>query len=304
MNYQLIMEEVASEVAPLKGKGKIADYIHQLAMVDPDKFGFALNFLDGASFNVGDTDERFSIQSISKVFMLTLAMANVGDDIWKRIDVEPSGNAFNSLIQLEYEKGIPRNPFINSGAIVVTDILLSCLTNPQEELIQLIRNISGSPTIDYNPYVAASEKATGYRNIAMANLMKDFNNIENKLDDVLDLYFQFCSIEMTCKELAQSFLLYANHGKNPLTNDKVITKSHSKRISALMQTCGFYDEAGEFAFRVGLPGKSGVGGGIAAILPEHYSLAVWSPRLNPNGNSLMGMKALELFTTKTGTSIF
>lgn len=304
MNYQAILEEVEKEVAPLKGQGNVADYIHQLEMVDPDKFGMSLNFLEGPQFSVGDTEEKFSIQSISKVFMLTMAMANVGDDIWDRVDVEPSGNPFNSLIQLEYEKGIPRNPFINSGAIVVTDILLSCLTNPKEELIQFIRDLVDDQTIDYNAYVAASEKTTGYRNIAMANLMKDFGNIENDLDEVLDTYFHFCSIEMTCAELAKAFLLFTNHGVVPRQDRKIITKSQSKRISAIMQTCGFYDEAGEFAFRVGLPGKSGVGGGIAAILPEQYSITVWSPRLNENGNSLMGMKALELFTTKTGTSIF
>jgi len=305
MNYQLILEEIAKEVKPLEGQGKVADYIHQLEIIDPSKFGISLNFLQGAKFTVGDTEEKFSIQSISKVFMLALAMANVGDDIWDRIDVEPSGNPFNSLIQLEYEKGIPRNPFINSGAIVVTDILLSNLTNPKEELLQFIRELVDEESdIDYNTYVAASEKTTGYRNIAMANLMKDFGNIENDLDEVLDLYFTFCSLEMTCTELSKAFLLFANHGENPMNGKKVITKSQSKRISAIMQTCGFYDEAGEFAFRVGLPGKSGVGGGIAAILPEDYSVVVWSPGLNENGNSLMGMKALELFTTKTGSSIF
>lgn len=304
MDYQQVLEEIVKEIEPLKGQGKVANYIHQLEMVDPDKFGMSLHWLNGDSFSIGQTEENFSIQSISKVFMLTLAMAKVGDDIWDRIDVEPSGNPFNSLIQLEYEKGVPRNPFINSGALVVTDILLSAVDNPQEELISFIRDLSGSSSIDYNPYVAASEKATGYRNMAMANLMKDFQNIENDVEEVLDLYFQFCSIEMTCTELAKAFLLYANHGKSPANGEQYISKSHSKRISALMQTCGFYDEAGEFAFRVGLPGKSGVGGGIAAILPEQYSIVVWSPRLNENGNSLLGMKALELFTTKTGTSVF
>jgi len=304
MNYEKILKEVSQEVTPLKGKGKVASYIHQLAEVDPDKFGISLNFLKGAEFDMGDSHESFSIQSISKVFMLTLAIANIGDDIWERVDVEPSGNPFNSLIQLEYEKGIPRNPFINSGAIVITDILLSCLTNPKEELLQLIRTLVDDNSIDYNSYIAASEKTTGFRNMAMANLMKDFGNIENDVEEVLDLYFHFCSIEMNCHQLGRAFLLYANHGVNPFTKEIVLSKSQSKRISAIMQTCGFYDEAGEFAFRVGLPGKSGVGGGIAAVLPEEYSIVVWSPRLNEKGNSLMGMRALELFTTKTGSSIF
>ncbi|MDX1628195.1 MAG: glutaminase, partial [Fulvivirga sp.] len=186
MNYQEILEEVVSEVKPLAGKGHVADYIHQLASVDPDKFGMSLNFLDGTEFSIGDTEERFSIQSISKVFMLALAMANVGNELWKRVNVEPSGNPFNSLIQLEYEKGIPRNPFINSGAIVVADILLSTLTNPKEELLQFINSLSGT-TVQYNTYVAASEATSGYRNRAMANLMKDFGNIRNDVEEVLDL---------------------------------------------------------------------------------------------------------------------
>jgi len=304
MNYAKILEEVSHEVTHLKGQGRVADYIHQLAGVDPDKFGISLNFLDGAEFDLGDSKEAFSIQSISKVFMLTMAMHHVGDEIWKRVDVEPSGNPFNSLIQLEYEKGIPRNPFINSGAIVITDILLSCLTNPKEELLQLIRTLVEDNSIDYNAYIAASEKTTGFRNMAMANLMKDFGNIENDVEEVLDLYFNFCSLEMSCKQLSKAFLVFANHGVNPLSDEKIITKPQAKRINAIMQTCGFYDEAGEFAFRVGLPGKSGVGGGIVAVLPEEYSVVVWSPKLNDKGNSLMGMKALELFTTKTGSSIF
>jgi len=304
MNYAKILEEISQEVKNLSGEGRVADYIHQLAEVDPNKFGVSLNFLNGAEFHLGDSEEVFSIQSISKVFMLGMAMARVGDDIWERVNIEPSGNPFNSLIQLEYEKGIPRNPFINSGAIVIADILLSCMTNPKEELLQLIRNVVGDSSIYYNAYIAASEKTTGYRNMAMANLMKDFRNIENDVEDVLDLYFNFCSLEMSCNQLSKVFLVFANHGVNPYTNEEIITKSQSKRINAIMQTCGFYDEAGEFAFCVGLPGKSGVGGGIAAVLPEKYSIVVWSPRLNEKGNSLMGMKALELFTTKTGSSIF
>jgi glutaminase len=238
------------------------------------------------------------------VFSLTLALKILGKDLWERVGVEPSGNAFNSLVQLEYEQGIPRNPFINAGAIVICDILVTCLTQPKAELLGFIRSSSGIPTIDYSSKIADSEKQTGYRNYALTNLMKDFGNIQNDVETVLGLYFHLCSIEMTCKELAQAFLFLASDGVNPLTNATVVNPTRTKRINSIMQMCGFYDEAGEFAFSTGLPGKSGVGGGIVAIHPGKYSIAVWSPKLNTNGNSYKGMKVLEGFTTKTASSIF
>lgn len=304
MNYQQILEEIHKEVVPLLGDGKVADYIPELAKVDPGKFGIYLLFLNEEAYHVGDAYESFSIQSISKVFMLALTVAHLGEKVYERVNVEPSGDPFNSLVQLEYECGIPRNPFINSGALVITDLMISHLQKPKEELLTFIRELVGQDDIYYNSTIAASEKACGFKNAAMVNLMKSFGNIKNDVEEVLDLYFDFCSIEMTCHELAKAFRVFANHGKGVIDSKRYITESQFKRMTAIMQTCGFYDEAGEFAFRVGLPGKSGVGGGIAAILPDHYSIVVWSPGLNPKGNSLAGMKALELFTTKTGTSIF
>lgn len=304
MEYQQILEEIYSEITPLLSKGKVADYIPELAKVSKDKFGMYLLTLDQESYHIGDYSEKFSIQSISKVFMLAMAVSKCKEKVYKRVNVEPSGDPFNSLVQLEYEEGIPRNPFINSGALVITDILISHFDNPKEALIGYIRRLVGDDTIFYNEEVAKSEKKYGFKNAAMINLMKSFGNIHNEIDDVLDLYFDFCSIEMTCQELAKAFRVFANHGKGVIDSHQYLTESQYKRIAAIMLTCGFYDEAGEFAFRVGLPGKSGVGGGIAAILPNNYSLVVWSPGLNKKGNSLAGMKALELFTTKSRTSIF
>jgi glutaminase len=227
-----------------------------------------------------------------------------GEEIWKRVGVEPSGNPFNSLIQLEQENGIPRNPLINSGALVISDILYEILSNPKVDLLNFIREISDNHNIEYNIKVANSEKKTGFRNSAMINLMRSFGNINSDINDILDFYFHLCSVEMSVKELSKAFLLYTNHGRL-LTNDKeIITPTMAKRINAIMHSCGFYDEAGEFSFKVGLPGKSGVGGGIAAIYPGKYSVAVWSPKLNSKGNSYLGMKALQLLTAKTKRSIF
>lgn len=284
--------------------GSVANYIPQLAEVAPEKFGIHLCEVSGNSYSVGDSTEKFSIQSISKVLSFALAYTLVGEAIWTRIGVEPSGTAFNSLIQIEIERGIPRNPFINAGAIVVADILLSKLQQPQEDFLNFIRGINNLDHLDYSPVIAASEKAVGYRNIALCNLMKSFGNIDNEPEAVLDFYFLLCSIEMSCQELSQLFLFLANNGISPHNHKTILSKSQTKRINALMQTCGFYDESGEFAFKVGLPGKSGVGGGIIAILPNQYSIATWSPRLNSKGNSVKGIHFLEAFTSASENSIF
>ena len=227
-----------------------------------------------------------------------------GDELWKRVGKEPSGTAFNSLVLLEVERGIPRNPFINAGAIVLTDVLLSHLKNPEEEFLAFVRALAGDDTIQYNEEVAVSEREKGYLNAAIANLLKYHGTIEGDIERVLHFYFLMCSVEMSCRELSRAFLSFANHRRKFRHAGVALTASQVKRINAIMQTCGFYDEAGEFSYLVGLPGKSGVGGGIVAICPLKYSVAVWSPRLNAKGNSVMGIKALELFTTETEESIF
>jgi glutaminase len=233
-----------------------------------------------------------------------MAFRNEGESLWKRVGVEPSGNAFNSLLQLEYENGIPRNPLINAGALVIADILVGRYADPKIEFLDFVRKISDENNINYNSQIADAEKLAGFRNSALVNLMKSFGNIKNEVDRVLDFYFHQCSIEMSCKQLAKTFLFFTNHGTIPHSQVKIISMSKAKRINAIMQTCGFYDEAGEFTFRVGLPGKSGIGGGIVAIHPDKYAVAVWSPKLNNKGNSNKGIMALELLTTKLELSIF
>jgi glutaminase len=304
MDYQGILNIIRDKVSASALEGEVASYIPELAKVNSNKLGMHLSSVIGQEFCFGDSEERFSIQSISKVFSLTLALLKEGEDLWERVDVEPSGDPFNSLVQLEYESGIPRNPLINSGALVVCDVLVSHLKNPKKDYLDFVRKIAGDPTLNYNEKVALSEKEHGHHNRAMINLMKAYGNIKNDAETVLDFYFDTCSISMSCKELAHTFLLYANRGTLINSDEEIISPHRTKRINALMQTCGFYDEAGEFSFRVGLPGKSGVGGGIVAVYPNMYSVAVWSPKLNEKGNSTAGMRALELLTEITGSSIF
>ena len=303
MNYQKTIKEIYVESQEFPKIGEVSASIPELKNISPDKFGIFISTHEGTEFGKGDFQEKISIQSVSKVFTLCLAFSILGEKIWQRVNVEPSGNAFNSLVQLENEKGIPRNPFINAGAIVIADILLSHLKNPKEDFLEFIREISGKKNIQFNQKVALSEKQTGYRNFALGNFLKSFGNIENKVEDVLDFYFHQCSVEMTCEELAHAFYFFSIEGKTK-SGKTILNKSQIKRLNALMLTCGFYDESGEFAYKVGLPGKSGIGGAIVAVLPRKFSVATWSPRLNEKGNSEAGMYALELLTTKLGISIF
>ena len=302
--YHDTVTHIFNEIKTLDNKGEVANYIPELSKVNPNNFGVCLTTLDQEYITKGDAETKFSIQSIAKVLSLTLAYINEGEALWKRVDVEPSGTPFNSLIQLESDNGIPRNPLINAGALVVCDVLVSHFKDPKKAFLSFVRTLANSETINYSKTIADSEKETGFRNAALINLIKTYNNIHNPIEAVLDFYFYMCSIEMTCVELSRTFLFLAADGINPLTNKRVLSESKSKRINAIMQLCGFYDEAGEFAFRVGLPGKSGVGGGIVALLPDQYTIATWSPKLNEKGNSYLGMRFLESFTSATTSSIF
>jgi glutaminase len=303
-NYKKIIEDIYLELKNVDDTGEVANYIPELATVSPDNFGVSITTTNKENFGVGDFDTKFSIQSISKVFALTLAYKFEDAELWERVNIEPSGNPFNSLLQLEANLGIPRNPFINSGAIVVCDVLCSHLKKPKEDFLNFCKELSNNTTLKYNEKVAQSEKESGFRNIALCNFIKSFGNIKNDVDEVLDFYFHICSLEMSCKELSKISLFLADDNFITHKGHRTLTMSQAKRINAILLTCGFYDESGEFAFRVGLPGKSGVGGGIVAIHPDKYCIAVWSPKLNEKGNSYKGMLFLETFTTKTASSIF
>jgi glutaminase len=303
MDFQPLLEEIVATLQPDLGRaGRVANYIPALARVPAAQFGIALRTCDGEEAHAGDSAVPFSIQSISKLFTLTLGMRELGETLWERIGREPSGNPFNSLVQLESEQGMPRNPFINAGAIAVTDRLVSRF-DAKAQMLALLSDLCGEP-VHFDEEVAASEAATGFRNFALANFMKSFGRIDNDVATVLDAYFHHCAVAMDCRQLARAAGYLCRDGVHPFTGRQVVTERQARRINALMLTCGTYDAAGEFAFRIGLPCKSGVGGGIVAIVPDRLSLCVWSPALEHTGNSLLGMKALELFTAKTGLSIF
>jgi glutaminase len=304
MDYAKFLKEIEEEIQPMLQEGTPANYIPELTKVDPNQYGLCLQTLAGETYAIGDSQKRFSIQSISKIFTLSMAFFLLDDKLWQRVGVEPSGNSFNSIVQLEYEKGIPRNPFINAGALVIADILITRFDNPKEKLLTFIRDLTGSADIGFNESIVKSEKSHGHLNAALVRMMKAHGNINNPVNTVLDFYYHHCSLELSCAELAKALVPYAESSDPFTIGDISLTASQQKRINALMLTNGFYDESGEFAFKVGLPGKSGVGGGIVALKPRDFTVAVWGPRLNDKGNSVCGMKALELLTTKTGISIF
>lgn len=300
-----LLAQACDSVRGEVGIGKVASYIPALARVSPNKFGAAIMAVGGDVALYGDAQEAFSIQSISKVFSLTLALNKVGDQLWSRVGREPSGNAFNSIVQLEKERGIPRNPLVNAGALVVTDLLLknhspeSCKT----ELLNFIQRTSNDPSITFDDEVARSELETANRNASLAHFMKSFNNIEHSVEDVLQVYCNHCSITMNCEQLARSFLFLSQNGRDPLSGEQIVSEQRARRINSIMMLCGHYDASGDFAFRVGLPGKSGVGGGIVVVVPDVATIAVWSPCLNNNGNSHAGSAALEAIARVTQWNI-
>lgn len=294
MELQQLVDRIAAEVMP---GGAPADYIPALARIDARRFGMAVATLDGSVYGAGEYLTPFSIQSISKAFMLALALS---DSLWERVGREPSGSPFNSLVQLETENGIPRNPFINAGALVVTDHLGP---GAASKLLCFLQQESGNRRIEIDPEVAKSELDHSDRNRALAHFMAAYGNMRHDVDTVVHEYVRQCSIAMSCADLAQSALFLARHG---VRNDgsRLLDVSGAKRINAVMLTCGTYDAAGQFAYRVGLPGKSGVGGGIVAVVPGKCAIGVWSPGLDARGNSVAGVDALDRFTTLTGWSVF
>jgi len=305
MELPAVLAAIVEEMRAAPDRGEVARYIPSLADVDPARFGIAVATAEGALLTGGDADEPFSIQSISKVFALTLALGKVGDQLWRRVGREPSGSAFNSIVQLEAEHGIPRNPFINAGALVVTDVNLS-RSAPREaigELLRFIRYLAGDEGIAIDEPVARSEAETGERNRALAHFMRAYGNLHHPPELVLGTYFHTCAIAMSCRQLALAGRYLMLGGRHP-EGGRVIPERRARRINALMLTCGHYDASGDFAFRVGMPAKSGVGGGILAIVPGRASIAVWSPGLNVNGNSQLGALALERLAEATGWSVF
>jgi glutaminase len=305
-DLETIVAQVAADMRPHLGEGKVADYIPALARVDPRQFGIAVVTTDGRLAAAGDAATPFSVQSVSKVFTLTLAINRMDEALWTRVGREPSGSPFNSIVQLELEKGIPRNPFINAGALVVTDAVLAG-SHPAEAIADIagfMRRLALDEAVAIDAEVAASERETGFRNASLANFLRALGNLNSPVDEVLEVYFNQCALSMNCRQLARAGLFLAQGGLDPLNRIQVTSAERTRRINAIMMTCGHYDASGEFAYDVGLPGKSGVGGGILAIAPRRGSIAVWSPGLCSAGNSLVGAMALQRFAQLTGWSVF
>jgi glutaminase len=305
VDYQELLAASMTAALRTSGTGRVADYIPALAREDAASFGMALATVEGEVYGVGDWERPFSIQSISKLLTLILALAEGGEaELWQRVGREPSGNPFNSLIQLETEHGIPRNPFINAGAIVVTDRLHSLTDgHAADTVVDFLRAESGNDSLRTDPEVAASEAEHGHRNAALAHFIASHGNLANEVDTVLAEYYAHCAIAASCADLARTGLVLARHGLRA-DGTRLLTRSEAKRINAILLTCGTYDAAGDFAYRVGLPGKSGVGGGILAVLPGRAAVCAWGPALDPAGNSVAAVAALDAFTTLSGWSIF
>lgn len=290
-------------------EGEVASYISSLAEVDPDRFGLVASELDGTEHTAGDADQPFAIQSISKVFSLVLALRAIDagsggeDELWSRVGREPSGDPFNSLVQLERERGIPRNPMINAGAIVVDDVLLDHLDDPVAATCELLSELCGE-AVGVDARIRGQEQGTAHRNRALAHLMADFGNLNNDLEAVLDAYIGACAITMSARQLARAALFLADDGVDPSTGRRVLAAPLARRVAALMLTCGTYDAAGEFAFSVGLPCKSGVAGAIVALVPDRLVACAWSPPLDDAGNSVAGRIALHELAERCGLSVF
>ena len=297
-----IVAQIAADMAEEAERGAVADYIPELAKVDPGQFALAVALPSGQVISAGDAATPFSIQSVSKVFTLAIALGRLGDSLWNRVGREPSGLAFNSILQLESEAGIPRNPFVNAGAIVVTDAILAGHAPKVvlAELLAFIRAAAGDEDIHINKAVARSEQDTAHRNIALAEFMAAHGNLRNPSALTIGTYVHQCAVEMTTAQLARAGRFLVGAPGCP----RLVSPARARRINALMMTCGHYDGSGEFAYRVGLPGKSGVGGGILAIAPGRASIAVWSPGLNAQGNSRLGTLALERLVRATAWSVF
>ena len=311
LDWQQALKAIQAAVTPRIGSGIVADYIPALASVDPKKFGLAVALNGGDTHCLGDADESFSMQSISKVFTLALTLKQVGDALWKHVGREPSGSPFNSIVQLEAERGIPRNPLINAGAIVTTDKLVSAYGGGAvgadqaiADLLQLFQRLAHDDSIFIDQKVAKSESDAGSRNRALAHFMTSFGNMTNPVKATLSAYFRHCSVAISCRQLARAALFLAFDGTDPVTGEQIVNQRRCRRILAVMMSSGHYDNSGDFAFRIGLPGKSGVGGGILAVAPGHGTIAVWSPGLNRAGTSMVGSIALEELVRQTGWSVF
>ncbi len=303
-DVQQFLDHLHHELLPLS-QGKIASYIPELTKADPNWFGISVVSLDGRTFDVGDVNQKFTIQSISKVFVYGMALEDYGrENLIRKVGVEPTGDPFNSLIRLDEDSKRPDNPMINAGAIATTSLITG--QDPAERLNRMLnmfqRYIGHEVFVDVSTFL--SERATGHRNRAMAHLMLNFGMIDEHIEDALDLYFQQCAVLVTCHDLAVMAATLANQGVNPITGKRAVGTEQVRDILSVMYTCGMYNFAGEWAYRVGIPAKSGVSGGILAVVPDQAGIAVFSPPLDQRGNSVRGVKVFEALSQEYGFHLF
>ncbi|MFN6516917.1 MAG: glutaminase A [Nostoc sp. CreGUA01] len=285
-------------------EGAVAKYIPELAKVSPDLFSICIVTVDGQVYKVGDWEQFFTIQSISKVFAYGLALEDHGRDyILTRVGVEPTGDAFNAIILDEQSKR-PYNPMVNAGAIATTSLIKG--SGPTERLNRMLemfrRYIGRDVFVDMS--VFTSERSTGHRNRAMAHLMLNFGMIDQNIEEALDLYFQQCAVLVNCQDLAVMAATLANKGMNPITKEQAVDKPYIKDILSVMYTCGMYNFAGEWAYKIGIPAKSGICGGIIAVVPNKMGIGVFSPPLDARGNSVRGVKVCEELSQQLGLHLF
>jgi len=298
-----VLRELHARYAPVD-EGKVADYIPELAKADRRWFGIAIATPDGQVFEVGDSKQLFTLQSISKPFVYGLALEDCGlEHVLSKVGVEPSGEAFNAIV-LDEGSNRPFNPMVNAGAIATAD-LVKGKDYPERvaRLLELFRKYCGRDVYIDNS-VFMSERLTGHRNRAIGHLMRNFGMVGEKLDETLEIYFQQCSVLVNCRDLALMGATLANGGVQPLTGIRAIPQPYVKHLLSIMLSCGMYDYAGEWAYRVGIPSKSGVGGGIVGVIPGQFGIGVFSPPLDAKGNSVRGVLACRELSERFGLHCF
>ncbi|MDB9447621.1 glutaminase A [Anabaena sp. CS-542/02] len=301
--FLAVLNDLYSQYKLLK-EGKLANYIPELAKVNPELFSICIVTVDGQRYEVGDNQHQFTIQSISKVFAYGLALEDHGRDyVLTKVGVEPTGDAFNAIILDEQSKR-PYNPMVNAGAIATTSLIKgSGATERLNRVLDMFQRYTGqNALVDIS--VFTSERSTGHRNRAIAHLMLNFGMIDQNIEEVLDLYFQQCAVMVNCQDLAVMAATLANRGMNPITGEQAIDSRYIKDILSVMYTCGMYNFAGEWAYKVGIPAKSGVCGGIMAVVPHKMGIGVFSPLLDVRGNSVRGVKVCEELSQRLGLHLF
>ncbi|OQO99950.1 glutaminase A [Geobacillus sp. 44C] len=301
------LEQFVEQAKQYSRYGKVADYIPALGKADPNDLSIAIYLPDGNVIDAGDTTHKVTLQSISKIIALSLVLMDRGEqEVFKKVGMEPTGDPFNSIAKLEeIQPAKPLNPMINAGALAVTHMIAGASVEERfERLLQFVRKLSGNPTISYSEEVAQSEFETAFLNRSLCYFLKQHGIINEDVEELMDLYTKQCAIEMTCIDLARIGLVFAMDGRDPFTDEQIMPLDVARICKTFMVTCGMYNASGEFAIKIGIPAKSGVSGGILAAVPGRFGIGIFGPALDEKGNSITGMKLLELLSKTYSLSIF